>query len=674
MAFPANPADLEVCFAYGANLASDLTTLTYSPNLANSYVRPRILIKRGRIQDAAETQPTSIQFGLKNPGGVFSPRNITGPHYGQLRRNTPVRVRLDPGTGMVTRGIAYMPDWPVRWTGPDIDDHIDMQASGALRRLGAGIVLQSAMRRRVLSPTEPAPAAYWPCEDDTGATSVASGLPASNPMVGAPAFGGGFGGSAGSLDLGAMPDDAGVTGTASLSSNSGFQVECMFQSDSGVTETILQIDSGTFSTNIGLSAAASDGLPHHLSLRFVQNSPGNVDFTAIRDGTITSTFSLFGDIATTASVTTRNVPTTGIVSHIVVYDPATMNAPTTRAPAATGYAGELASVRFARLCAEEDIPVDVTAGLSEPMGPQLPGTLPDLLRECETSDEATLIERRTGKLAFDPRSSRYNKAVTMTLPYLSLAELLPDDDDRDLLNYATVTTIGGSSATDQQTTGPLGTDKTTGVDRYSDSPSRSLFTDAQAAHHASYLVAKGTVDEPRYTIGLNLRGHPELVTQWLACDIGSRIQVTNPPAIQTGPAPLDLVIEGYEELLDAVEWYVVLYCTPYRINEVLQIENGTGNRSRIAAGPGQTTVNTQRSPTDTSFAVTSASVRWIDSATYPSKFPILVECAGEVMSCTAITGTVLAQTMTMTRGVHGVAKTIPAGSSVDIWRAPCIAM
>jgi hypothetical protein len=67
-------------------------------------------------------------------------------------------------------------------------------------------------------------------------------------------------------------------------------------------------------------------------------------------------------------------------------------------------------------------------------------------------------------------------------------------------------------------------------------------------------------------------------------------------------------------------------------------------------------------------------VRWIDSATYSSRFPITVVIAGEIMTCTAITGTGLTQTFTVTRGLHGVAKTLPIGSAVQVWRAAAIAL
>ena len=132
------------------------------------------------------------------------------------------------------------------------------------------------------------------------------------------------------------------------------------------------------------------------------------------------------------------------------------------------------------------------------------------------------------------------------------------------------------------------------------------------------------------------------------------------------------LIEGYEEFLDGVDWHVTLHCLPYRINEVLQIETGTGNRSRIAAGV--STTDAAYSATVTSLSVTSASVRWVDSAAFASRFPMNIEIAGEVMVCTAITGTTLTQTFTVSRGLHGVAKALPISSPVQIWRPPCIAL
>jgi hypothetical protein len=340
--------------------------------------------------------------------------------------------------------------------------------------------------------------------------------------------------------------------------------------------------------------------------------------------------------------------------------------------AISGYNGESAGDRVGRLCDEEGLVHDVAAGDTELMGPQLPGDILSLLRECEDSDEAVLVERRTGEIGFDPHVTRLNLAVTMTLDYETVADMVVDDSVRDATNRATVSRIGGSSGTHERTDGARGSNPATGIGVYPATPQRSLNADDIAVQHASWIVNIGTVDEPRYVITVDLHHTPELVTQWLGCDIGSRILVTGPPAIRTGPAPLDLILEGYDEVLDATSWLIVLYLEPYRPYEVLEIGNGGDNRSRIAAGV--STTDAAYSASATSLSVTSASVRWIDSATYSSRFPITIVIAGEVMTCTAITGTGLTQTFTVTRGLHGVAKTLPIGSAVQVWRAAAIAL
>jgi hypothetical protein len=53
---------------------------------------------------------------------------------------------------------------------------------------------------------------------------------------------------------------------------------------------------------------------------------------------------------------------------------------------------------------------------------------------------------------------------------------------------------------------------------------------------------------------------------------------------------------------------------------------------------------------------------------------MIMVVAGERMTCTAITGTTGSQTMTMTRGLDGVTKIIPAGSVVQLYHPPVTAL
>src|SRR5262249_50749743 len=74
-----------------------------------------------------------------------------------------------------------VPDWNPHWGGPNIDDKIQLQGSGVLRRLGQGDDPFSALRRTL---TAAAPPVYWPFEDAASATTAASGLLTGSALTG----------------------------------------------------------------------------------------------------------------------------------------------------------------------------------------------------------------------------------------------------------------------------------------------------------------------------------------------------------------------------------------------------------------------------------------------------------------------------------------------------------
>lgn len=84
-----------------------------------SYVQRRgdegIEIKRGRADESANVEPSQMRLMLNNRDGRFSPRNPTGPYYGLIGRNTPIRVSLIDGSYLgvgqatgTTVGSAYL--------------------------------------------------------------------------------------------------------------------------------------------------------------------------------------------------------------------------------------------------------------------------------------------------------------------------------------------------------------------------------------------------------------------------------------------------------------------------------------------------------------------------------------------------------------------------------------
>ncbi|WP_018587935.1 hypothetical protein [Salinispora arenicola] len=87
MAFPADPLDARVELDVGGwtDITSDVLT-GHGP----------VVISRGRMSEGSEAAPTQVSLSIRNSDGRYSPRNPTGPHYGVIGRNTPLRVRVGP--------------------------------------------------------------------------------------------------------------------------------------------------------------------------------------------------------------------------------------------------------------------------------------------------------------------------------------------------------------------------------------------------------------------------------------------------------------------------------------------------------------------------------------------------------------------------------------------------
>jgi hypothetical protein len=368
-------------------------------------------------------------------------------------------------------------------------------------------------------------------------------------------------------------------------------------------------------------------------------------------------------VASTESSTTVPVVSFGHPTILSGTTSAIETAITALYEAGFGYVGEAAATRFARLCAEESIAADVTAGDTEAMGPQTTQTLMGLLRECEAAAEGLLVERLTGDLGFDPPSKRYNRSVDLTLDYDSghiAPSLEPTDDDQLTRNDVTVTRAG-SYATSIDQTGPLGVDH---VGRYDETVGRNLASDEQLPSHSSWLLALGTVDELRWPrVSTNLRRNYTLVDAWLTCDIGSRIALTTLPDLVSYDPP-DLFIEGYGEFMDPVTWNVELNCAPAEPYNIAEVEHATLS----ILGSDSATTAEALDTTETGVDITcGAGPDW----THETDFDIFV--GGERMTVTAVaamaaTFPTRTTTLTVTRSVNGVVKSHSSGAAITFHR------
>ncbi|MEU6781501.1 hypothetical protein ABZ912_20035 [Nonomuraea angiospora] len=125
MAFPATVLPLTVELYLGGAWV-DVTSYVYRRDMVN--------IRRGRADEAGQVDPSTLSLTLDNRDGRFSPRRPTGPYYGQLTRNTPIRVAIADGDRYLAipgapGDQATTPDTAALDITGDIDIRIDVTAA-----------------------------------------------------------------------------------------------------------------------------------------------------------------------------------------------------------------------------------------------------------------------------------------------------------------------------------------------------------------------------------------------------------------------------------------------------------------------------------------------------------------------------------------------------------------
>lgn len=690
--FPAGPLPVAVdLYMFGNWL--DVTGFVYQ--------RDKIVIGRGRTSEGGVGDPTSIALTFDNRDGRFSPRNPVGVWYGQLGRNTPLRVRV----GNDPRAVGEVPAWVPKWDTTGTDVWVTVAAAGILRRLQQGDTPLRSTWDQALTALTPAPVAYWPCEDASGATSVASavGGPAMTIIGATPTFanntdfaasdpvltlsdtaGGGLQGvvptypstgvvqhrwlmsipAAGILDATAICDlrTGGTVGRWRVEYGTGGTLRLRGFAAAGGAEVLT---SSAF-------AMAANGAPMLVSLELSQ-SGADVAW-ALRTLPVGATVATSGTGTFASNTVTAAVRVNyGIggygLGHVSVHD--TIADITTLADQLSAYAGEAAGRRIERLCSDAGISFVAAGDLDDTaaMGAQATGKLMDLLREAETTDLGVLYEPRDRLgLAYLPRSARYNRDVSVTLDYSAgqLSALDPVDDDQNTRNQVTVTRAAsgsatGSSATASLDTGALSTlDPPDGVGPYPTQVTVNTETDDVLADQAGWRLHLGTVDEPRFPqVGVNLArvaitADASLVAALTALDVGGRVAVTSPPS-QASTADISQEAAGFVETLNAFERSVTVNCVPESPWQVAVYDD---DGSRYSSDG--TTLAAEAAAGVTSLSVATASgPLWVD---VDGPFDWLI--SGEQVTVTAISGVTSPQTATVTRGVNGVAKTLPAGSAV----------
>ncbi|MFJ8081960.1 hypothetical protein ACIQ6Y_15250 [Streptomyces sp. NPDC096205] len=121
MVFPQTPLQVQVELLVGG-VWTDITS--------DVYTQDKITIERGRPDEGQRADPSRCSLVLNNRSGKYSPRNPLSPYYGQIGRNTRIRVSVLAGSQFLrlpgaTTDYASTPDDATLDITGDIDVRMD---------------------------------------------------------------------------------------------------------------------------------------------------------------------------------------------------------------------------------------------------------------------------------------------------------------------------------------------------------------------------------------------------------------------------------------------------------------------------------------------------------------------------------------------------------------------
>lgn len=687
--------------AVGVVDAVSSKTISVRAEAEGEILRARVW-KTGQPEPGAWTITTEDRTYLS--AGWVGVRSATGAG----NTNTPVTMSYSRVEVYSPRYAGEVADWPQERTSDGADRTVTVEAWDLFQRLRQGkSPVMSALRRGITGMTTPA-VAYWPCEDGSDATVVASDSPALPMSIGGalPDFASSndFACSGpllvlnGSALFGAIPTYTPTSGQS--------QIRLLVSVPAGGDtngEKILRVSmvggttgfwdivygtGGTLTLNVfdpagaslltvGPIAYAMDGRPVRLTFQVTQNG-ADIDWLF---GTLEAIPGAIGGFnqGTLAGRTYGRIDWinvggdalfTGVaVGHITAQG--TVDSMFALLAELVAYVGERAQARISKLFRENNITAYVgesTTG-AQLMGAQRPKKLLDLLEECVEADLGGLASCR-GQVA--PRyvrlSDMYNQApaVVLDLAGGQLTECEPDWDNFPIQNKIIARRINGSEYTATQTTGRLAAVDPIdgGVGVYDDTPEVNVNTDLRLPEVAHYRLLQGTIDRPRFpdlTVNMGtgaMRAAEEATRQLLDLDLWQRLQVDNASSVDLYDT-VDLSCRGYTEVLSRGVHLLTVNGAPYDPYRIVELDNDDCDR----LDSGTTTLNEDLDATEISVEVAIT-----DGTLWGSDTPYDIDVGGERMTVTAVAGAASPQTLTVTRNVNGLpgGKTHTAGDQVRL--------
>ncbi|WP_433893031.1 hypothetical protein [Streptomyces sp. CA-111067] len=615
-------------------------------------------------------------------------------------------------TNVHRRFTGQVSEWPPTWDTGGFDVTVPIVAASALDRYGRSrTVLQSTLRRRIASyygPSGPGTlVAYWPCEDGSDTTTAASPIPGIAPMT---TSGVSFAADStlpGSLPLPTLGTDASSSeGAVPFATPGEWDVELVYKMPEAATgkSAFFYINSTTGTWRIAVDATQIYvDVFDNTGTSVYSTTQLNTDFVGVWKRFIfqvkTSGSDSFYHMAwielasggrfvedtvsgilpgRVTSVVQSHGGTLGQMSfgHIAVFNTYNL-ANDAMSGAATGYNLERTTKRIQRLASEGAIPMSI-AGLvtnGAQMGPQLVDTVLNAIQDAVNAEEMVLYEAREfAGLRFRNIQSVYAQPSMLDLPYQSgndaqmiVAPFPPVGDLQNVINDSTVAQVNGTSSRVQVEEGRLSVQEApNGIGTgYAESLTENLASGLDTADHASWRTFVGTYDADRFPqINLRLEKNVSLVPDVARLDVTHRLRILAPLIDQMAPTTVDQMLLGYSETFDQFSWLWTGACQPHGPYGSIGSYDDTTSRYDAATCTLAEDLTTGETLCDVTHAY--AADRWADSATYPDDFPFDVIIAGEVCTCTAVTGTTKNQTMTLTRHVNGIVKAQVTGESVSL--------
>jgi hypothetical protein len=656
---------------------------------------------RVKAWPAASAEPTSWMITGTISGALTgSSLGIYAVRFsGNTNSGVTPFIAMDDYTVTAFEFTGAVVSWPLDWDITGNNSWAAITAAGILRQLRQGTnPVQSPLRRQLAGTADKR--GYWPLEDGEAAKSFSSEVATNQPatFVGVtPAqdntlAGGGpaptVTDAAGGSITAVVTSGNGGTGMAvmfltKLSALPGAKTrQCRIRTSRGpVPIWDISIDSGLIYTE-GLAAdgtvvtSATNSLPAIDFTDWVawrlktdnSTTPGNTDWAndmhqvgdptyyiqsgTVAGGTVTdaSWIQLTGAQGTAFADLWSGRNTLPFVTNSFSL-------------VSSGYAGELAADRFARVCGEAGIPYIVQPGTSEKMGPQPRGGTLAILTACAKADYAVMAERGAG-LEFIPRSARWNLAAQMTLSKAS-GEIdqvpKPVRDDQKLINKFTMSRTDGGSATYQDTvsSGRVGT--------WEDSDTIGVFDDSVLPNQAAWRVNVGTMKRLRWpSLSVNYARNRLLIPSWRGRSYGFRLTATTSLVQLTGNEA-DVVVEGFYATLWPNGWTVEMNATSAKVWRTA-VADDTGIYGRVDSDACTTTALISATALSIPITTTSGQLKWDNTAglwTGGVDFNV----GGERITVTSITnGAGQAQTLNATvRGVAGYSATHASGTAVSLW-------